>query len=107
MIPHELLVHVGGPGRECAPGIVLAAAHVSRVRVIRSTPLAELTGSLDQEGDVRNWRETRYVPTPDGELRALDTWHYQYECVTLSDPLARLYPPVPDGYVLDSPEVLT
>ena len=103
MIPHDLLVHIGGPGRDCAPGIVLAAAHVSRVRVIRSTGYGERTGSNDEEGDIRNWRETRYVPTPDGSVRALDTWHYQAECLS-----AIPYPPAPpaESFELDNAEVV-
>jgi len=103
MIPRTIIVHVGGPGRDCRPGLVLIPAHVSRVRVLMPSAQPPV-GSLDEEGDVRNWREMRWWPTPaidsiapdpptPPSWRAADTWHYEHECGSLS------YPPEPAGPV--------
>ena len=114
MIPGEPFVHVGGPDRECAPAIVLRAGQVSLVRIFRPTPIGVDPGLADEEGDVRNWREARWVPnpgydyehpTPVDRFRLLDSWHYAYECH--GSPELIHYPPVPDGYQLDAtPEVV-
>lgn len=97
------LVHVGGPGRECAPAIVLRPGpSLSLVRVLRPTRHTALPGSYDEEGDVRNWRDTQWVLTPANHdpdepyhpdtWRALDTWHYLYEC---REPSLITYSPPP------------
>lgn len=101
MIPYLLVVHVGGPGRECDAAIVLRAGDVSRVRIIRPSTLGAQVGTFDEEGDVRHWSDPRWVPTPSPEpyrgqpdvhvidWRLLDSWHYADECEDVT------YPPGP------------
>jgi len=72
------VVHVGGPGRACLPGIVLALGRVSRIRVLRPSIFGR-PGADDEEGDVRHWQDAMFAPNPNGGApRLLDSWHWAF-----------------------------
>ncbi len=78
------IVHIGGPGRPCRTGILMAPGdNLSRFRVL----VPHVAGNReDDEGDYAHWTVPRIVPNPDHTRRLLDSWHSIEACGSVHYP---------------------